>query len=174
MINPIIILAFLGVTAIVGVLAFVLRGQEATPTATRLDMLVGKRKMESAADVILKKAAWDTDRKTIFEGITRLVPNLDRYFEQADCHIKPASLVAVATGLAAIGMTGSWLAGIPVYFWPLSGALMFSIPLLWLWNKRRVRFKKFASQLPDALELVARALRAGHSLGAGMHVVAEE
>src|SRR5207247_3091348 len=26
----------------------------------------------------------------------------------------------------------------------------------------------------DALELVARALRAGHSLGAGMHVVAEE
>src|SRR5439155_8442339 len=40
--------------------------------------------------------------------------------------------------------------------------------------KRRVRLKKFAAQLPDALELVARALRAGHSLGAGMHVVAEE
>jgi tight adherence protein B len=37
-----------------------------------------------------------------------------------------------------------------------------------------MRLKKFASQLPDALELVARALRAGHSLGAGMHVVAEE
>ena len=32
----------------------------------------------------------------------------------------------------------------------------------------------FAGQLPDALELVARALRAGHSLAAGMHVVAEE
>ena len=29
-------------------------------------------------------------------------------------------------------------------------------------------------QLPDAMELVARALRAGHSLAAGMHVVAEE
>jgi tight adherence protein B len=28
--------------------------------------------------------------------------------------------------------------------------------------------------LPDGLELVARALRAGHSLGAGIHVVAEE
>src|SRR6185295_16626915 len=32
----------------------------------------------------------------------------------------------------------------------------------------------FSSQLSDALELVARALRAGHSLAAGMHVVAEE
>src|SRR5205814_2271317 len=29
-------------------------------------------------------------------------------------------------------------------------------------------------QLPEALELVARALRAGHSLAAGLHVVAEE
>ena len=37
-----------------------------------------------------------------------------------------------------------------------------------------MRLNKFASQLPDALELVARALRAGHSLAAGMHVVAQE
>jgi tight adherence protein B len=45
---------------------------------------------------------------------------------------------------------------------------------VWLWYKRRSRLKTFAAQLPDALELVARALRAGHSLAAGMHVVAEE
>ena len=37
-----------------------------------------------------------------------------------------------------------------------------------------MRLAKFAGQLSDALELVARALRAGHSLAAGMHVVAEE
>src|SRR5581483_10250757 len=47
-------------------------------------------------------------------------------------------------------------------------------PWAWLWNKRRSRLKSFAAQLSDALELVARALRAGHSLAAGMHVVAEE
>jgi len=57
---------------------------------------------------------------------------------------------------------------------PVGGVLFFALPWLWLWNKRRGRLKKFASQLSDALELVARALRAGHSLGAGMHVVAEE
>ena len=43
-----------------------------------------------------------------------------------------------------------------------------------MWFKRAARLKKFASQLPDALELLARSLRAGHSLAAGMHVVAEE
>jgi tight adherence protein B len=34
--------------------------------------------------------------------------------------------------------------------------------------------KVFAAQLPDALELVARALRAGHSLGSGFSLVREE
>ena len=48
------------------------------------------------------------------------------------------------------------------------------VPFLRLFMKRSRRLKSFAAQLPDALELVARALRAGHSLGAGMHVVAEE
>jgi len=37
-----------------------------------------------------------------------------------------------------------------------------------------MRLNKFGGQLSDALELVARALRAGHSLAAGMHVVAQE
>ncbi len=66
------------------------------------------------------------------------------------------------------------LVKVPVYFAPLNGLLMFALPWVWLWNKRRARLKKFAAQLSDALELVARRLRAGHSLGAGMHVVAEE
>ena len=36
------------------------------------------------------------------------------------------------------------------------------------------RLKLFAKQLPDALELIARALRAGHSLASGFNLVAEE
>src|SRR5262245_16608299 len=64
--------------------------------------------------------------------------------------------------------------GVKVYLAPLAGILMFTIPFAWLLTKRAMRLRAFASQLPDALELVARALRAGHSLAAGMHVVAEE
>ena len=40
--------------------------------------------------------------------------------------------------------------------------------------RRRRRLRKFAKQLPDALELIARALRAGHSLAAGFNLVADE
>src|SRR5260370_21376693 len=71
-------------------------------------------------------------------------------------------------------MTLSWLSKAPTYFWPIPSLIGFMFPFAVLWNKRRVRLNKFAAQLPDAMELVARALRAGHALGAGMHVVAEE
>ena len=94
--------------------------------------------------------------------------------EQADCHIKASTLFGVGLGLAAVFMSLSYLATRSPWVAPFVGLLVCPLPFLWLLNKRRVRLKSFASQLPDGLELVARALRAGHSLGAGMHVVAEE
>jgi tight adherence protein B len=48
------------------------------------------------------------------------------------------------------------------------------LPVTWLSMKRKFRLKAFAKQLPDALELMARALRSGHSLAAGFSLVAEE
>src|SRR5204862_3478519 len=65
-----------------------------------------------------------------------------------------------------------WLVNLCVL--PVGALVFFTLPWLWLHAKRASRLKKFAGQLSDAMELVARALRAGHSLAAGMHVVAEE
>jgi tight adherence protein B len=48
------------------------------------------------------------------------------------------------------------------------------MPFLWLVFRRKRRLKKFQAQLPDALELIARALRAGHSLASGFSLVSQE
>ena len=53
----------------------------------------------------------------------------------------------------------SWLAGVKIYFAPLLGILLALVPWAWLLHKRGSRLKKFASQLPEALELVARRAR---------------
>ncbi|HEV3260020.1 MAG TPA: type II secretion system F family protein [Gemmataceae bacterium] len=174
MINPLIIGSFVAVVAIVGLLAFVFRDSGTSKTATRLDILVGKRRHDSSHDLLLRKSAFDGDAKTVLEMIAAKIPNLQKFFEQADAHIKPSSLVFLGGVFGLIGITGSWLAGVPAFFMPLPGLVLFLAPFGWLWNKRRARLKSFAAQLPDAMELVARALRAGHALGAGMHVVAEE
>jgi tight adherence protein B len=169
------LLAFVTVAALVGVLAFVFR--DSTPkTATRLDLLVGKRKREDeqAAD-ILRKTAFESDKRSLLEALTPRFLSPQKLFEQADCHIKPSTLFGIGVLLAVLGTTATLLVPkVPVWLAPINGLVMFSLPFIWLWNKRRVRLKKFAAQLSDALELVARALRAGHSLGAGLHVVAEE
>jgi tight adherence protein B len=167
------LLAFLGVAALVGLMAFVLRDNSAR-AVERLDTLTGRRRRDDPGMEILKKRAFERDKKSLLEMITPNFPSLQKIFMQADCHIKPSTLFGLGAALGVLAVTGAWLAGVPAVLVPLAGLVMFAIPWIWLLNKRRVRFKKFASQLPDALELVARALRAGHSLAAGMHVVAEE
>jgi tight adherence protein B len=136
---------------------------------------VGKRRREDdqTAD-ILRKTAFENDKKSLLGMLTPQFLSPQKLFEQADCHIKPSTLFGIGVLLGVLGATVTVLMRFSIFLAPLNGLVMFVLPFLWLYNKRRVRLKKFAAQLSDALELVARALRAGHSLAAGMHVVAEE
>ncbi|HEX4590942.1 MAG TPA: type II secretion system F family protein [Gemmataceae bacterium] len=170
------VVAFLVVAGIIAVIAvFYLRDADRGRAAERLDVLVGKGgRRESASDLLLKQAMLEVDKKNILDALTPKFLSMERMFEQADANIKPSALFAISIGLTMVGGMLSALIARTMYVAPVGAALFFSIPWLWLWNKRRARLKKFASQLPDALELVARALRAGHSLAAGLHVVSEE
>jgi tight adherence protein B len=170
------VVAFLVVAGMALVLViFYLRDQDRGRAAERLDVLVGKGgRRESQADQLLKQAMLEVDKKNILDALTPKFLTLSRAFEQADANIKPSALFAISLGLTMVGGMLSVLIGRSIYIAPVGALVFFSIPWLWLWNKRRARLKKFAGQLPDALELVARALRAGHSLAAGLHVVSEE
>lgn len=47
-------------------------------------------------------------------------------------------------------------------------------PTLYARYKRSSRFKKFEEQFPEAIELIARAMRAGHGLSVGLGMVGDE
>jgi len=49
-----------------------------------------------------------------------------------------------------------------------------NLPYLHLLLKKKERMAKFERQLPDALDLIARALKAGHAFTSGMKLVSEE
>jgi tight adherence protein B len=170
----IVALSFIAVTTLVGMLMFVLSGAGQTKASDRLDTLTGKRKKEDPGTNILRKTAFEIDKKSLLTMLTPGLPSMQKIFMQADCHISPNTLLGIGALLALVSMTAMWVGGIQWFFLPVVGVIMFMVPYAWLFNKRRIRLKKFAAQLSDALELVARALRAGHSLAAGMHVVAEE
>ena len=52
--------------------------------------------------------------------------------------------------------------------------MLVALPVGWLFLKRKKRLAKFGKQMPEALELLGRSLRAGHSLNAGFGLVASE
>lgn len=80
------------------------------------------------------------------------------------------TVVGFSCGLAALvflittGIVVSLVAGV------IGGAM----PFLGLMNKRNRRQRLIADQLPDALDFLSRALRAGHSMATGFQLMADE
>ena len=49
-----------------------------------------------------------------------------------------------------------------------------ALPLLYILRKRHKRMQQIEQQLPDALDLISRALKAGHAFPSGLQMVSEE
>ena len=78
----------------------------------------------------------------------------------AACFVFPAYLVYLRTGAIALAL--------------LIGLLLGAAPFFYVLHKRRKRFNKFEEELPEALNLMVSALRAGHSLVAALGLVGSE
>jgi tight adherence protein B len=83
------------------------------------------------------------------------------------------------TFLIVTGLSGLVMAGLGMAKWGGWGALGggvlgLIIPYKILVRRRKRRLKKFETQLPDALDLLARGLKAGHAFPTGLQQVAKE
>ena len=58
--------------------------------------------------------------------------------------------------------------------WVLGGALGFALPWVVLRIKRTRRLRAFEEAFPEALDLMSRALKAGHAFATGLKMVADE
>src|SRR5215204_2489610 len=99
---------------------------------------------------------------------------LKRMLDQADLHITPSRLLMFSF---MAGMLGALAASVLTIFIPLmilAGIVCASLPLLHVWWKRNRRFNQFLEHLPDALDLISRALSAGHAFWEGWQMVARE
>jgi tight adherence protein B len=172
----IIIAAFVGVACLVGgVATLVLRGGEATEVVEqRLDVMMGKSdgKAGKANEPALLQSPLNEAPNALEDFVKRFF-NLRAFLQQADTQYTPANFLGLSIGLA-IGTTVILpFCRVPVYAAPL-GIITGFLPFLGLWFKRKRRLAAFGKQLPEALELISRALRAGHSLASGFKLVADE
>jgi len=109
------------------------------------------------------------------QGVLKMF-NIRKMLEQSGTGISTSKFLAMTAG-AFVGVTvlaAVLLPGKMRLAAPLAGALVATIPYIYVMFIRGRRMKKFASQLPGALDLMAQAMRAGQSLPAGIQLVGQQ
>ena len=99
---------------------------------------------------------------------------LGKLLAEADINWTVSRLVTTSL-FALLGVYGICeVFGVHRLLIPLLTLIAFLVPYFYLLYRRRRRFTKFTALLPDAMDLVSRALRAGHSLTAALDLVGQE
>jgi tight adherence protein B len=178
--NPILIgIMFLVFFAIVLVAISVgyrfLETQRKKQVASMLDVVSGRPSAETETTILL-----DTSEADPFEAMLKKMEiggKLNRFIQQSGVAWTPTRLL-VGTAIAVIAG-----AALGFFFRPLGlvsfsviigAALVGALPTIFLRFKRNKRMNEFETQLPEALDFLARSMRAGHAFSISLEMLGEE
>jgi tight adherence protein B len=99
---------------------------------------------------------------------------LQDYIAQAGLTIKVGKLVLLSAviGLAVYLVTGYFYPQFPIA--AFVGLAATGLPFSYVGWKRRKRLQEFEEHFPEALDLLGRAVRAGHAFTTGLEMIAKE
>jgi tight adherence protein B len=105
---------------------------------------------------------------------TRVGSWLSRLIEQSGVNTTAGSIGVISIGIGiAVGLMTALF--VPQPMAAIAAGVFGAIcPTLWLMHRRGSRFKKFEEHFPEALDLLSRAIRAGHAFQTAMGMVADE
>lgn len=177
--NPTVasILVGVGVAGAIAAVVYALQDNEGV-LEDRLDVLAGKKPAGSEEQRGVTREALVQEGLSGLSGILTSIAarfgDMKLFFIQADTTMKVETFLLICLG------SGVGLAFVPLLinaslaFIPLAAVAGFGLPFVWLILRRGRRFKKFSKQMPEAMELLSRALRSGHSIASAMKVVVDE
>lgn len=178
--DPVILISgavFLGVVALVGAVAFLMRDFGSTKAENRLAVMTGQKAAGGASASVLKDDIIQGGTKGLSQlasGVVNRFGNLPLLFRQADAPLRIDTFFGLCLGSGVLGVAFSMIARAPYALHPVAFLMGAVLPWGWLLFRRKRRLARFEAQLPDALELIGRALRSGHSLASGLNVVCDE
>jgi len=109
-----------------------------------------------------------------FIGGTTKGSSVARWIEQSGMQASISGVLLVGAVLAVLmGFIANMATHAPMSF-PFGAAFGFALPFIVLRHKRTKRLHKFEEEFPEALDLISRALKAGHAFATGLKMVADE
>ncbi len=178
--DPILIisLAAFGGAAALGVMIFsMVKDRQANVAEERLAVLSGGKLADAENKGLMKEDLINASSGAMATVVGKLADkfgNLELFFQQADSPIKFEIFLLITAVCAVLGVSVAVVTNSPTPLYPVFGLMTAVGPLVWMWMRRKRRFHRFETQLPNALELLGRALRSGHSLNSGLFLVSEE
>ncbi len=171
------ILAFFTVTGVIVAVVMIISDMSPNKAEDRLQSITTGRRQEKGTggvDSILKLSHQAVKDGNLLNGLINRSKFVHRLLEQSDCGMTIDKFVLVSALCAGLGAAGCVIAKAPPALFPVGALGMGFLPMMYLKSRRSWRVGRFVKQLPDAMELIGRALRSGHSLGSSLHLVIEE
>ncbi|MBD3676079.1 MAG: type II secretion system F family protein [Planctomycetaceae bacterium] len=178
--NPMMMIAiFGGVFGVILAVGMFLREMAPSAAEDRLAVLTGKKNAPGDGNVggVVKKEVLQEGVSGVGNALGQYAErlgNVNLFSEQANSPFGLDVFLLLTVGAGALGFALAMAISAPFALWPIISLALAGGPYFWLAWQRKRRFAKFAKQMPDAMELIGRALRSGHSLASGLHVVVEE
>ena len=107
-------------------------------------------------------------------SVGRISAPLLRDITQAGMSVTVGTLILSAACLSLFGYFIVRLLTFNTYLGMGAGFLLFWVPFIVVRFKKAKRLRQFEEQFPEAIDLISRALRAGHAFTTGLAMTAEE
>jgi tight adherence protein B len=159
------------------ILFFTRPTKEETELGNRLDVLGRTGSVTSTpvdSDILKREVYSDLPLVNALLARVKLAADLDTLIKQSDTGLTVGRVlfgslvIAIMAGVVAAGYFHNSIIGVIV------GIPSAAIPYIYLRVKRAARLRAFEDTLPEAIDLLSRALKAGHALTAAIEMVARE
>ena len=142
-----------------------------------------RRRLETASSVMSENKIPEILEKRVLSEIPfvnrvlshiKIVERLERLVLQANVKHSLGFFILLSLLLSSTGYLVTTLLRKNHVLGLMVAVLLGVTPLLYLRRKKKKRMRKLQSQLPDGLDMIARALRAGHAFTTGIRLAADE
>jgi tight adherence protein B len=152
-------------------------------------LFINRRRLEASSAALSRLAATEEERHavSILKGaqagaglLGRLLTgrsyteSLAEELRRAGVSLSPAGFVQICLIAILAGMAiGGIIAGSAI-FTATFGIVGAALPFLWIKRRQKKRLEAFQAQLPDAIDMLVSAMKAGYSFQAAMNFIGEE
>ncbi len=135
----------------------------------------GGKRSRGASDIVRSEQRGTFSYFTDFVEWVGVLRRLQELIDQANLKHRAVDVFAVSVILGVVTYFFLGLVGLPLFLLRvLMSFAAATIPVMYINRVRKKRMSKFEEQLPDAIDLFNRSMKAGHNIQSGLETIAGE